>query len=79
MLSSNATISEITIADREGIWLRITNARIVWTRSALFLGRLDIETLAADRIDVLRTSPAGRGDAAARSRLAPRYRSCRWR
>ena len=38
----------------EGVWLRITNARIVWTRRALFLGRLDIETLAADRIDVLR-------------------------
>ena len=54
MLSSNATIGEITIADREGIWLRITNARIVWTRSALLLGRLDIDTLAADSIDVLR-------------------------
>ena len=54
VLSSNASIAEITIADRQGVWLRITNARIVWTRRALFLGRLDIETLAADRIDVLR-------------------------
>jgi translocation and assembly module TamB len=54
VLSSNATISEITIADREGIWLRITNARIVWTRSALLLGRLNIQTLAADSIEVLR-------------------------
>ena len=54
VLSSNASIAEITIADRQGVWLRITNARIVWTRRALFLGRLDIQTLAADRIDVLR-------------------------
>lgn len=54
VLSSNATIGAITIADREGIWLRVTNARIVWTRSALLLGRLDIETLAADSIEVLR-------------------------
>lgn len=54
VLSSNATIGEITIADREGVWLRITNARIVWTRSALVLGRLSIDTLAADRIDVMR-------------------------
>jgi translocation and assembly module TamB len=54
VLSSNATINEITIADREGVWLRITNARIVWTRSALLLGRLNIQTLAADSIDVLR-------------------------
>lgn len=54
VLSSNATIGSITIADREGVWLTITNARIVWTRSALLLGSLDIDTLAADRIDVLR-------------------------
>jgi translocation and assembly module TamB len=54
VLSSNATIGQITIADREGIWLRVTNARIVWTRSALLLGRLDIDTLAADAIEVLR-------------------------
>jgi translocation and assembly module TamB len=54
VLSSNATIGSITIADREGVWLRITNARIVWTRSALLLGSLDIDTLAADQIDILR-------------------------
>ncbi|MEZ5805298.1 MAG: translocation/assembly module TamB domain-containing protein [Rhizobiaceae bacterium] len=54
VLSSNATIGEITIADREGVWLRITNAQIVWTRLALLRGRLDIDRLAADRIDILR-------------------------
>jgi len=54
VLSSNATIGSITIADREGVWLQITNARIVWTRSALLLGSLDIDTLAADKIDVIR-------------------------
>lgn len=54
VLSSDATIGEITIADREGVWLRISNARIVWTRSALFLGRLSIDTLGAERIDILR-------------------------
>jgi len=54
VLSSDATIGEITIADREGVWLRVTNARIVWTRSALLLGRLVVDRLAADRIDVIR-------------------------
>ena len=54
VLSSDATIGEITIADQQGIWLRIVNARIVWTRSALLLGRLNIDTLAAERIEVLR-------------------------
>lgn len=53
-LSSDATIGEITIADREGVWLRIINARINWTRRALLLGRLQISTLAAERIEVLR-------------------------
>lgn len=54
VLSSNATIGEITISDREGVWLRIVNAQIVWTRSALVFGNLDIDTLAAERIEVLR-------------------------
>ena len=38
VLSSNATIGAITIADREGVWLRITNAQIIWTRLALLRG-----------------------------------------
>lgn len=53
-LSSDATIGEITIADREGVWLRIVNARIDWTRRALLLGRLQISTLSAERIEVTR-------------------------
>ncbi|HEV7252840.1 MAG TPA: translocation/assembly module TamB domain-containing protein [Mesorhizobium sp.] len=54
VLSSNATIRSITVSDNEGVWLSINNARIVWDRSALLFGRLEIETLAADSIDVYR-------------------------
>lgn len=55
VLSSNATIGLITVADNDGVWLRIENARIIWSRSALiFSQRLQIDTLAADRIDVIR-------------------------
>ncbi len=53
-LSSEAVIGEITIADREGVWLRIVNARIEWTRTALLRGRLEIDRLAADSIEVTR-------------------------
>nr|WP_110749814.1 translocation/assembly module TamB domain-containing protein [Phyllobacterium leguminum] len=53
-LSSEATIGSITVADREGVWLSVTNARIVWSRAALLTGRLSIQTLAADRIDFTR-------------------------
>lgn len=55
VLSSNAQIGLITVADNEGVWLRIENATIVWSRSALlFRQRLQIDTLAAERIEVLR-------------------------
>ncbi|MEM6711440.1 MAG: translocation/assembly module TamB domain-containing protein [Pseudomonadota bacterium] len=50
-LSSNAQIGQITLADDAGVWLSIENASIVWTRTALFRGRLEIESLAAERID----------------------------
>ncbi|MGN6551450.1 MAG: translocation/assembly module TamB domain-containing protein [Pararhizobium sp.] len=53
-LSSNASIDEITVADHAGVWLRIVNARIVWTRTSLLFGRLEIDSLGADRIEVLR-------------------------
>ncbi len=54
VLSSEANIGSITVADREGVWLKVTNARIVWSRLALLRGRLDINMLAADRIDIMR-------------------------
>lgn len=53
-LSSNATIGLITIADRQGVWLKITDARIDWNRLALLRGQVSINGLSADRIDVLR-------------------------
>lgn len=54
VLSSEAMIDVITVSDREGVWMRIVNARIDWNRSALFLGRLEIETLGAELIEVTR-------------------------
>ena len=54
-LSSEASIDLITIADREGVWLRLEGNVIDWSRSQLLRGRLEIERLAAERIEVLRT------------------------
>ncbi|MEM8551665.1 MAG: translocation/assembly module TamB domain-containing protein [Pseudomonadota bacterium] len=53
-LSSDVRISEITIADRRGVWLRIENAALVWSRLALLRGRLDIDSLSADGITIVR-------------------------
>ena len=54
-LSSQASIDLITVADREGVWLRLENSVIDWSRRQLLRGRLDIERLAAERIELLRT------------------------
>lgn len=55
VLSSRASIQEITVADREGIWLRITGASIDWSRSALiFRQRLEISSLEAESIEMTR-------------------------
>lgn len=54
VLSSDVTISSITIADRAGVWLTIEKPHLVWSRLALLRGRLDIDSLTADRITVSR-------------------------
>ncbi|MCB1383851.1 MAG: translocation/assembly module TamB domain-containing protein [Notoacmeibacter sp.] len=54
VLSSDATIARITVADREGVWLTLEDVAIVWTRSALLTGRLVINELKAARIEFAR-------------------------
>ncbi len=54
VLSSEANVGSITVSDRAGVWLRIRNARLNWSRTALLLGNLSIQSLAAERIDLYR-------------------------
>ena len=35
LLASEATIDAITVADRDGVWLTVRNAKIIWSRLAL--------------------------------------------
>lgn len=53
-LGSDVAIREITISDEQGVWLRVNNARLNWNQAALFTGRLEVRTLAADSIEFLR-------------------------
>ncbi|WP_237155175.1 translocation/assembly module TamB domain-containing protein [Oryzibacter oryziterrae] len=53
-LSSDVTLPEITIADRQGVWLRILGAHLKWSRTALLTGTLSVDTLEADRLEVIR-------------------------
>ena len=54
ILSSKASVGEITIADSDGVWLRIKTAKIDWTRTALLKGVVRVHELSADSIAVLR-------------------------
>lgn len=53
-LSSDATIRDVAVSDRDGVWLRLDKARIVWRRLALLSGRLEVDSLDIGRIEVLR-------------------------
>ncbi|PIT71064.1 translocation/assembly module TamB domain-containing protein [Bartonella tribocorum] len=53
-LSSQTSIDAITISDKKGIWLKITNAKMDWNRLALLKGRMDINQLSAEQITFLR-------------------------
>lgn len=59
-LSSQASIREVTISDKQGVWLRINNAAIDWDQGALFTGRLLVRQLSADSIEYIRNAvPSG--------------------
>lgn len=57
-LSSDVRIGSITIADRKGIWLEIVDAHLVWSRTALLRGRLEVDSLEAGAIRVARKPEA---------------------
>lgn len=56
-LSSRAQIATMTIADADGVWLRMTDVSLDWTRTALLTGRLEVNSLTAAEI-VLDRLPA---------------------
>ncbi|QEL22649.1 hypothetical protein FQV39_08770 [Bosea sp. F3-2] len=61
-LSSDVEIRDIVLSDRDGVWLRLDRVRLIWTRSALLLRRLDVDRLEIGKLEVLRKpapQPAG--------------------
>ncbi|MDP2354778.1 MAG: translocation/assembly module TamB domain-containing protein [Beijerinckiaceae bacterium] len=53
-LSSNAVIRDLQVSDRNGVWLQMDQARLVWSRTALLRGRVEVSTLEIGRIEMLR-------------------------
>lgn len=58
-LSSNARLREMTVADEEGVWLRLEGASLIWSRAALFAGRLEVDELIVDRVELIRLPEGG--------------------
>lgn len=56
-LSSRASLSSLTIADDQGVWLRLTDVALDWNRGALLSGRVEVNSLTAAEI-VLDRLPA---------------------
>jgi translocation and assembly module TamB len=53
-LSSDAMIRNVTIADAQGVYLRIDTIRLIWRRVALLSRRLEIQNLEIGTVELLR-------------------------
>jgi len=53
-LSARPFIGLITVADSRGVWLKIHAARLEWSRLKLLRGRLSIQALRAEKVEILR-------------------------
>ncbi|WP_019223110.1 translocation/assembly module TamB domain-containing protein [Bartonella rattaustraliani] len=53
-LSSQTSVDTITVSDKKGVWLKITNAKMDWNRLALLRGRVDINQISVGQVTFLR-------------------------
>lgn len=53
-LSSEARFDRLTVSDAQGEWLVIEGGRLNWDRGALVTGRVDIDRLAAEVVQLIR-------------------------
>lgn len=70
-LSSRATFDQLSIADEDGVWITIRNGAIRWNRSALLSGRIEIDEMSAEEIDLPRRPNPGSTPSEARGFSLP--------
>ena len=63
-LSSDVEVRDVRIADKDGVWLTVDRAKLVWSRTALFSRRLEIDRLEIDRLTIARRPVADEADKA---------------
>ncbi len=53
-LSSNVMIRDVVVSDKDGPWLKLDKARLVWSRLALLKRRLEVDRLDIGTLQILR-------------------------
>ncbi|KDB03564.1 hypothetical protein U879_11075 [Defluviimonas sp. 20V17] len=53
-LSSKASLKTLTIADSKGVWITLKGVTLDWSRLALLQGKVEVNQLTADEIDMPR-------------------------
>jgi translocation and assembly module TamB len=54
VLTSDVTVGDVSIADQNGVWLKLDKVRLVWRRAALLMGKLEIDRLDVGHLAVYR-------------------------
>jgi translocation and assembly module TamB len=52
---TDLAVAKVELLDEQGPWLRVENARLRWSFTSLFEGRVRVEMLSASLVDVLRS------------------------
>jgi translocation and assembly module TamB len=60
-LSSEASLDRLTVADADGVWLVLDGVILDWNRSALLRGSLQVTSLTAERLEIIRSPNAPEG------------------
>lgn len=55
-------IGSLQLSDRDGVWLNTSGVGLDWSPSALFGGRIHVDDIGAERVELIRT-PIGEDDA----------------
>ena len=63
-LSSNASIRDIVLSDRDGPWLKVDRVRLIWNRLALLKRRVEVEQLTIEHLQFLRRPIAAESEPA---------------
>ncbi|MCH2077245.1 MAG: translocation/assembly module TamB domain-containing protein [Rhodobacteraceae bacterium] len=60
-LTAQATMDALRVSDADGVWIELTGLQLDWNRGALLSGRLEVQELSAERIELFRLPLPAKG------------------